>query len=166
MKEATLVLIAVVFAATPGATAARSGPAQPTTTVQGYGLSIVLPEGWNGRVSQASPDDAITLEASTVPLPPPGEAMTGDLLDPNDAYIVVDDIGTRDAFGEVRLPITLNPEDIAGPYEGGFRAGAGFGAGVSHRDLMFRVRFGSPPDPGELEIVNGILATFSATPPG
>ena len=166
MRAATLGLIGLALAATLGGMTALSEPTQPTTTVQGYGLSIVLREGWQGRVSRASPDDAVTLEASTVPLPPLGDLMTGDRLGPDDAYIVVNDIGTRGAFrGEARLPITIDFQDVAGPYEGGFPAGAGFGAFVNSRDLMIRVRFGSSPDPGALDAVNETLATVSATPP-
>jgi hypothetical protein len=160
-----LVPIGVACAAILGGAAAPGESAQPTSTVQGYGLSIVLPENWEGRVNQASPDDAITLEASTAPLPPLGEVMTGDRLGPDDAYIVVNDIGTLGVF-EARTGITIDPQDITGPYEGGFPAGTAFAAAVSTRDLMIRVFFGSSPDAGELEAVNEILATFSAARPG
>jgi len=159
-----LVPIGVAFAAILGGAAAPSESAQPTTTVQGYGLSIVLPESWEGRVNRASPDDAIALEASTVPLPPLGEVMTGDRLGSDDAYILVNDIGTLGVF-DARLRITIDPRDIAGPWQGGFPAGASFAASVNDRDLMIWVRFGSSPNPGDLEAVNEILATFSAAPP-
>jgi hypothetical protein len=165
MRKAMLVPIGVAFAAILGGAAAPGESAQPTTTVQGYGLSIVLPENWEGRVNRPSADRAITLKASTVPLPPLGEVMTGDRLGPDDAYIVVDDIGTLGVF-EPRLRITIDPQEIAGPYEGGFPAGTAFAAAVNNRDLMIRVFFGSFPDAGEVEAVNEILATFSAAPPG
>src|SRR5919198_702114 len=57
------------------AVAAESGRSSPPakSSVSGYGLSIQLPAGWNGRIYRLSPTDAITLEAATVPLAPTGD---------------------------------------------------------------------------------------------
>ena len=161
MKTSAATLLAAALAT--GCSAAQSNDSrQPETTVQAYGLSISVPAGWEARVYRLSPQYAITLEAASVGLPPRGQLMTGDRLRTGDAYIRIDDIGPPLVY-EVRLSISVDPEDIGGPYEGGFPAG-GFAAVIDDRDLMIRVRFGSQPDEREIDAVQRVLASFSATP--
>jgi len=124
MKAAVLALTTGLLASACGGSAAPGGSEEQTTTVQGYGLSITAPDGWEGRVYRLSPDYAITLEVASVELPPQGELMTGDRLGADDAYIVIDDIGAPPLReGEGRLPLAVDLEAIRGPYEGGVPRG-------------------------------------------
>jgi hypothetical protein len=91
--------------------------------------------------------------------------MTGERLGPDDAYVRIDDIGSPpgsppENWGESSLPLAVGPEDIQGPYEGGFPTGAGFSALVNGRALNIRADFASQ----SLEEVNRVLATFAASP--
>jgi hypothetical protein len=159
----TLILVGVVLAATSGGPAGGSKEIHRFgTTVEAYGLSISVPDGWQARIYRLAPDDAITLEAASVDLPPRGEMMTGERLGPDDAYIRIDDIGPPPNWGgESSLPLSIGPEDIQGPYEGGFPTGAGFSALINHRALNIRADFATQ----RLEEVNRVLATFAASPP-
>jgi hypothetical protein len=166
MKTTVLSLLTVAIAATCGTAATGSTQAhKPGTTVQQLGLSISVPEGWQARIYQLSPDDAITLEAASVALPTPGEPIIGEHFGMNDVYLRIDDIGpAQKAWGESSLPISVGPQDIWGPYEGGFPAGAAFSANINGRELMVRVRFGSEATSQQLELINPVLRTFSAAP--
>ena len=159
----TLIPLAFVLAGISGGSASGSKETQRSgTTVVAYGLSISVPDGWQARVYRLAPEDAITVEAASVDLPPPGELMTGERLGTDDAYIRIDDIGAPpEKWGESSLPLAIGPEDIQGPYEGGFPTGAGFSALINDRALNVRADFGSQRS---LEATNNVLATFSAAP--
>lgn len=153
--------------------ASRHGSSGTAATVDGYGLSIALPDHWNGRIYRRSPSDAITLEAANAALPAEGEVMTGERLGIGNTYIVVDDIGQEPRYlgregswqRDPALPLMMRRSDVAGPYEQGFPAGAAISVVIHERPLMIRVRFGSQPSSADLDAVNDVLASMSVTAP-
>ena len=146
--------------AAAGFAVAGCGGSDPRTgederTVRGFGLTVALQQGWNGRVYRLSPQHAITLQAATVPLGPPGadEAAIARVMQAKHAYLVIDDIGPPPAgLGrdpawvlDPALPLTIHESDVHGPWKGGFASGASLGVVLENRALMIRVRFGSHP---------------------
>jgi hypothetical protein len=144
----------------------------PAETVSGYGLELALPEGWTGSVDRVSPDSAVVLRSAAFELDaragPSGAAAGADGV-----YLEIADLGPPpDGVGrdpswdaDPTLPLRLAADDLAGPYEHGFRAGATFGAVVRNRALMIRVRFGSDPGSVDLVEINEILAGLRVAPP-
>jgi hypothetical protein len=176
MARHALVLVAFALAAA-GCGVSLAAPehtrGEAKASVDGYGLSVALPEGWNGRVYRLSAADSITLEAANAALPTEGEVLNADQLASGSAYIVVNDIGQPPPYlGRERswqrdpsLPLAVTRTDVAGPYEGGFPAGANMSVVINNRPLMIRVRFDSQPTDADLEAVNDVLASLHVTAP-
>jgi hypothetical protein len=141
--------------------------------IRGCGLALRLPAGWEGLAYQLSPKDAITLQAATVGLPPPGgaEDVIARQMHAGDAYVAIQDIGLpprglgNDPAWDVRptLPLKVSSTDIGGPYEGGFVAGASLNDVLVDRALSIRIRFGASPHDGDLEQINRLLASLSVS---
>lgn len=144
------------------------------TTVSGYGMTIALPPGWNGRIHRLSPQHAITLQAATVPLPTPGDDQVriAARMKPTDAYLVIDDIGPpppglgREPVWQLDpgLPLTVSKAVFEGPWKGGFPSGTALGVVINDRALMIRIFFGSHPGESEIEEINVLLARLSVAP--
>lgn len=177
MKSFALLLVLV--ATLVGAGCGGSGRSSPNldeggATVSGYGMTIALPPGWNGRVYRLSPQHAITLQAATVPLPAPGDDQSriAARMKPTDIYVVIDDIGPpprglgREPVWQLnpKLPLTVHDADVEGPWKGGFPSGTALAVVIDYRALMIRIFFGSHPGEGEMDTVNALLGTLSVAP--
>ena len=136
-------------------------------------MEIRLPSGWEGVIYQLSPKDAITLQATTVRLTPPGGdvAYIARQMQAGDAYIAIQDIGPpppglgNDPAWDVRpaLPLKVSSDDVAGPYEGGFESGANLNAVLAKRAISVRVRFAVAPKADDLERINRVLSSLSVS---
>ena len=157
-----------------GGTDESSGTvSRPGGTIKGCGLELRLPAGWQGVIYQLSPKDAITLQAATVGLPPPGgaEDVIARQMHAGDAYIAIQDIGPPppglgdDPAWDVRpsLPLGVSSTVVGGPYVGGFESGASVNAVLADRAISIRIRFGASPHPGDLDQLNRLLASLSVS---
>jgi hypothetical protein len=158
--------LALVAVALTTACARGVGVTEEGTTVQGYGLRIVAPAGWEGNVTWPGPGYAITLAASTaVPSLEPG---TPTRIGVGFAHVVIDDLGPPpegierdlDWVVDPDLPLVLTASDVLGPWTGGFHTGATLSIVLAGRALLIRVRFGAWPGEDELNEVNELLASL------
>ena len=159
------------------AVAAGSGKSSHATksTVSGYGLSIQLPAGWNGRIYRPSPADAITLEAATVPLAPTGDGsfeQTEQAMGAGDAYIRLSDIGApppylgkEHTWQRASLPISVDPTSVQRYLEGqSLPANIIRPLVIKNRAITVYVGFGSSPSPAAMKQVNQVLSSLSVAP--
>jgi hypothetical protein len=151
-------------------------PAAPSNAVSGHGLSIELPDGWDGRVYYNSDGGVRVLQFANfpmVPVPPQGpedDIASRSRTDLGSGQVVVVLTEYLDCecgdYAHAELPISLHPE-----------AGAGIeGADPSHafarltfenggRSFDLWADFGSDPAPtGLVDEVNGALATLHVEP--
>jgi hypothetical protein len=143
--------------------------------VSGYGLSIQLPAGWNGRIYRTSPSDAITLEAATVPLAPTGDGsfeQTEQTMGADDAYIRLSDIGApppylgkEHTWQKVTLPISVDAASVQRYVEGqSLPANIVRPLVIKNRAITVYVGFGSSPSAASMKQVNQVLSSLSVAP--
>ena len=110
-----------------GADAESAATAGSPSIVSGHGLSLEIPAGWDGRITQESPQDAIVLEAASVPLAEDDAtgAETQKSMREGDLYIKLIDINAApsDVLGdpswsEAVLPVEIRASDISPVFEG------------------------------------------------
>jgi hypothetical protein len=142
--------------------------AAPTTAgererLAGHGLDLVLPPGWDGRVSDGF------FEAASFDLPD-GTGTNDPLsLDPDDIVLRVAEHGGSDTpFVSARLPVRLSATEFVPP-EAGMRKGAPAVTGRSFvaggREFVLSVVAGSlPPSSTALAEANAALATLRIEP--
>jgi hypothetical protein len=142
------------------------------STIGGFGLSMQLPPGWNGRVYRPSPADAITLEAATVPLAPTGDSsfeQTERAMGAGDAYIRLSDIGAPPSYlgrehtwQRVSLPISIDAGSVQRFVEGqSLPANVVRPLVIKNRAITLYVGFGSAPSPAAIRDVDHVLASLS-----
>lgn len=136
--------------------------------IQGYGLKLRIPDGWDGRIYRQSPQDAITLEATSARLAPVADdsfAQTEQGMSSNDVYLRLSDIGAppphvgkdRD-WREVSSPPAIQPNDFQDFIEGhSLPAGAASAMVIKGRAFMLYAGFGSWPSPSAVGQLNQIL---------
>jgi hypothetical protein len=140
--------------------------------IEGYGLKMNLPAGWDGRITRDSPKDAVVLQAASTELAP-GDVTgveTHRRMRNTDLYLKVIDIGAPTArlvdhdpaWSREALPIRFGTEHIYDTFEDvelpayGARAVA-----VDGHALMVYVGFGSFPSQADVARANAVLASFS-----
>jgi hypothetical protein len=177
MRISLVRIVVIAFAVVALATAGCQGDGESVKSaksVVGYGLSVSPPKGWSGRVLRPELEYAITLEATSGELPPSAESVTGDFLGDDDAYVAVSDIGSppsgigREGSWTVDpdLPLAITSNDVLGPFQGGFAAGASLNVVIENRMLMISVRFGSWPGPDEIDEINDLLGSLTVASRG
>ncbi len=168
MRTSCPAILCLAFLVMSGCGGAGLAAAGEATRISAYGISLTLARGWEGRIYRLSPKSAVTVEAATAALPPPGSFVPAKELDPDGAYLVIDDIGApppglgREKAWELNppLPIVIRTGDVQGPWEGGYPLGASRSVVVANRALMIRVRFGAASDDRRLAEVNELLASL------
>jgi hypothetical protein len=168
LRVTLLVLVALLL----GLLVAGCGDGVAPKTISGHGLSIELPEGWQGRVSKPGPEYATTLRAANFRLPVdedyPGP-KTGQAMGKGSIVIDVNDLGPYPSPGfpsegwvEATLPIAIGRSDFGGPFEDWSPPGYALrNLVVGGRALMVGVGFGTATPSDELLAeANRVLATL------
>lgn len=159
-----LCLVLVVLVSACGAqdsSSERDSRSQPaftaadSRTISGYGLSLTISQRWDGHITRPSPDDAIILQAASVPLPVDDEwgRKVQELMSEGDLYIKVADIGpppadlveVDPAWSYATPPLRIRRSDIYDVYQGVILpAYAARSLVVNDRSLLLYVGFGGP----------------------
>jgi hypothetical protein len=143
--------------------------------IQGYGLKMRIPDGWDGRIYQQSPQDAVTLEATSARLAPVAEdsvLQTEQGMGNGDVYIRLSDIGAAPPYvGKdsdwrvVSSPPAIRPTDFQEFVEGhSLPAGTASAMVIKGRAFMVYVGFGSWPSPAAVGQLNQILGQLQVDP--
>jgi hypothetical protein len=137
---------------------------------QGFGLSLDVPNGWQGRVYRRSEAFAISLEAATVPLTPIGEPLTSTLgeMKEDDLYVLCEDqrlpvelLGNPDSGWTARsLPIQVTTDDVSEEYPVPAPAASLFPSIIHGRSIMVIVAFGEYPSDASIATLNDVLSTL------
>jgi hypothetical protein len=136
--------------------------------IQGYGLSMRIPDSWDGRIYRQSPQDAVTLEATSARLAPIADdsfVQTEQGMGSNDVYIRLSDIGAapphvgKDSdWRVVASAPAIQPTDFQDFIEGhSLPAGTASAMVIKGRAFMLYAGFGSWPSPGAVGQLNQIL---------
>jgi hypothetical protein len=141
----------------------------PAKVVEGHGLRIELPAGWDGRVRSEGPGTAIELEAASVPLEQGRSRLELQrTMEEHDVYLRV-------------LDTLLEPEEVAGDESWSVDSMVRFAAAdispvfegvelpaysarfvvVGDRPLMVYLGFGRIPSAADLDAANSVLATLT-----
>jgi hypothetical protein len=142
--------------------------------ISGYGISVDLPGGWEGRLYKR-PEGDPTLHAATFPLPLEdgdfGGLAVASMQD-DDAFMVLTEyeraLSDRGLFAPKGLPASLSEDDLDPMALQRIRPGR-FGVQrfftQASRAFCLYVVVGSQPSPGTLLArANGVLKTISITP--
>ncbi len=143
--------------------------------ITGYGLTLQLPAGWDGRVYKQSSQDAVTLEAASVRLASPADdsfQQTEATMKESDVYIRISAIGlpppNLGAEGDWHIaapPFGLRASDVRDAIEGhSLPAGIAKPVVFNNRALMTYVGFGSWPGRSELAQVTQLLSGLEVLP--
>lgn len=131
--------------------------------VEGYGLAVELPPGWDGRAERAEPPSPPTLLAANFRLPERStERLALDGMKAGDVRIILWDYGAQpvEPPDPASLPIAVERaglDDFEGiPYE---HAVASYAFTAEGRSFQLVVDFGGTPPDG-LKDVNEVLATL------
>jgi hypothetical protein len=148
--------------------------AAPTETLDRFGLSMTLPEGWHGLLYSWG-DGSANLVASSVDAVDTDWETTRKALGPSDAAIVIEE---SQALVEVQGWAPLDGAVTIGPYnvcegcellDDGRPPAAGHALylntfSVGGRGFALYVEFGSTPTQAQLDGVDAILATLTFEP--
>lgn len=156
------------------AVAAGSSDSDRANVIDGFGLTMQLPEGWDGRVYQRSPRDAVTVEAASVTLAPKADdsfQQTEASMGASDAFIWLSDIGSppsqpgrEPTWKKASLPITISASDVHRYVEGhSLPANVARPVLINGRPITLYVGFGSWPNDAMIEQVNKVLASLSVS---
>ncbi|HEX4325041.1 MAG TPA: hypothetical protein VHZ77_10475 [Gaiellaceae bacterium] len=137
--------------------------------IQNYGLTIPLPNGWDGRIYRQTPLDAITLEATSARLAPIADdsfIQTEQGMGSADIYVRLSDIGPPPPYlGKgndwqiVSSPPPIQPVDLQDFIEGhSLPAGVASAMVINNRAFMLYVGFGTWPSQAQLNQMNQILS--------
>ena len=136
--------------------------------IQGYGLTMRIPDDWDGRIYRQSPQDAVTLEATSARLAPIADdsfVQTEKGMGSGDVYIRLSDIGAapphvgkdRD-WRVVASPPAIQPTDFVDFVEGhSLPAGTASAMVIKGHAFMLYAGFGSWPSPSAIGQLNQIL---------
>lgn len=159
---------AIVLSACAGGSSAQ---VEQGRTLSRHGLTIALPEGWDGRIRRFSPDTAPVLHAANFVLPSRDNSVgthAQKLLRPGRVLVVVTDLGQPGTHLQnarwVRsaCPISVRPRD-RGAFKGfEVPALATRWLIVRRHALLVQVAFGEKePPPRAWSRANAALARFS-----
>jgi hypothetical protein len=148
--------------------------------LEGYGLGIRLPPGWDGRISgPAGTSFGPHLHAGNFELPSQDDDVASRAragMSADEVTIVVIDVttalardvrGPQDPYEPAELPVRIRAEDFTDRGEGIYpgHAFARRQFSVAGRSLELRVEFGTDPAPeGLLAEANGVLASLTVEP--
>ena len=164
----------IALLATVGLLLVAKSEREPERVVRGYGLSIVVPAGWNARIEKSASDDAPILVAGNFALPAnetfPGRGLVA-AMQPDSIYVWIADLGfgrsrepTR-AWERESLPIEITGDDFESFEGAATPAEAVRRVVVEERSFLVIVAFGrSVPTDDALADANDVLARFSAVP--
>ena len=136
--------------------------------IQGHGLSMRIPDSWDGRIYQRSPEDAVTLEATSARLAPIADdsfVRTEEGMGRDDVYIRLSDIGAPPPHAgkggdwrTVASPPAIQPTDLQDFIEGhSLVAGTASAMVIKGRAFMLYAGFGSWPSAAAVGQLNQIL---------
>jgi hypothetical protein len=182
-SRAAAVLVAVVLIAgigIPLALLSRLGGGGATDLtptarpVEGYGLRVVLPEGWDGRTVGPDPDGlGPSLHIANFVLPEPDEE-DGDggfaALQPGRAMVLLEEVTIRPlspgAYPPLEGNLSVDPDDVRrfGPFPGSVHSYVRDEFSISGRQFNFLAGFGDAPSPGLIQDLNRVLATLEVEP--
>jgi hypothetical protein len=142
--------------------------------IAGYGLSIELPGGWQGRVVSPEADMAAQVIAGNFRLPGHEDfagQKTAAAMSPASIYVWIADLGTDQKhlqpgrWIEASLPISVSRADVQ-PFEGvSSPSEAVRWLLIDGRALLILVAFGAAePSDSQFTQANGVLATLRVTP--
>jgi hypothetical protein len=155
-----LVLLALVL---PGCgAAAQPVPPAAGERVAGYGLDIVVPEGWDGDVTKLGPHHAATVRVATFPLAPEPEIghEAQKTMGADDLFIAVAEYGpVRGEPAPGSWPIRFDSDDVDG-FEGFRKPVATTWTDVAGTRLQAWVVAAAEPSRAQLEQANAVLATL------
>jgi hypothetical protein len=179
---AALVLLAGIVV--PLALVARLGGGEDlgpgAGAVEGYGLGIQLPEGWDGRIrGPVGTSFGPHLHAANFELPEPDDdvaSLASGEMSPDQVTIVVIDVttalardvtGPEDPYPPAELPVRIRADDFTDRVEAvdPDHAFARRLFTVADRSLELRVEFGEDPAPEALLAeANEVLASLTVEP--
>ena len=139
--------------------------------IQGYGLTMPLPDGWDGRIYRQTPQHAITLEATSARLAPIADdsfIQTEQGMAGADIYVRLSDIGLPPPYlgrGNdwqiVSSPPPIQPVDLQDLIEGHpLPAGVVSAMVINNRAFMLYAGFGSWPSQPQIDQVNHLLSAL------
>jgi hypothetical protein len=148
--------------------------------LEGYGLGIQLPEGWDGRIrGPEGTSFGPHLHAANFELPEPDDDVAsvarGEMSADQVTLVVIDvttalarDVrGPQEAYEPAELPVRIRAEDFTDRVEAvdPDHAFARRQFSVAGRSLEIRVEFGTDPAPeGLLADANDVLASLTVEP--
>lgn len=140
--------------------------------ITGYGLSIELPAGWDGRVFKGEPQAAAQVIAANFPLPAEeyylgpetGRAMQSESIYIGAAVGPVSEHLQEGRWASASLPITVSRSDF-GDFEGIYSpVEAVRWLLIDGHAVRTTVGFGADPSDSTLATANAILASFQMAP--
>jgi hypothetical protein len=150
------------------------GPRSSGRTVQGYGMRVDVPEGWDGRTVGPDPDGlGPSLHVANFSLPEPDEE-DGDrafaALRPGRVMLLLEEVTVRPAAPGAYPPlggnVSVDVDDVRrfGPFPASVHSYVRDEFSISGRWFNFLVGFGDAPSPGLVEDLNHVLATLEVEP--
>jgi hypothetical protein len=146
------------------------GPRSSGRTVQGYGMRLDVPEGWDGRTVGPDPDGlGPSLHVANFSLPQPDE-VDGDrafaALRPGRTMVLLEEVTIRPlapgAYPPLEGNLSVDVDDVRrfGPFPASVHSYVRDDFSISGRQFNFLVGFGDPPSPSLVEDLNHVLATL------
>ena len=166
-----IVIMAAVFAFAGCSGDADDIGGSADRTISGFGVSINLPPGWDGRIVKLEPNAATQVLAGNFSLPSAEDflgAETAKAMGPQSLYVWAADLGSDrehlqpGRWKETSLPIQIARADF-GPFEGvASPVEAVQWAIVGEKAILVMVGFGADqPSDDLIAEANAVLATLA-----